>query len=72
MKKRANSASVGSRSFRLGGGQSVQVRVLLARSAQRSIKRTGRLGVRITASARDAAGNTGTARRSLNVRKPLR
>jgi hypothetical protein len=70
--KRANSASVGSRSFRLGGGQSAQVRVLLSRSAQRTIKRNGRLGVRITANARDAAGNAGTARRSLTVRKPLR
>jgi hypothetical protein len=36
------------------------------------VKRRGRLAVRITANARDAAGNAGTARRSLTVRKPLR
>jgi PKD repeat protein len=68
----ARSAAVGSRAFRLAGGQRASVRVLLSRSAQRTVKRRGRLAVRITANARDAAGNAGTARRSLTVRKPLR
>ncbi len=65
----ARSAAVGTRAFRMGGGQRATVRVRLSRSAQRSVKRTGRLPVRITASARDAAGNAGTARRSLTVRR---
>jgi hypothetical protein len=69
LRKRASSASVGSRAFRLGGGQSAQVRVRLSRSAQRTVKRHRRLAVRITATARDAAGNRGTARRTLTVRR---
>jgi len=72
LRKAGARAAVGSRAFRLAGGQRASVRVLLSRSAQRTVKRRGRLAVRITANARDAAGNAGTARRSLTVRKPLR
>jgi hypothetical protein len=71
-KSGASSAAVGSRAFTLGGGQKAQVRVLLSRSAQKTVKRNGRLAVRITASARDAAGNKGTSTRRLTVRKAAR
>jgi hypothetical protein len=68
-KRGASSAAVGSRTFVLAGGQKTQVRVLLSRSAQKTVKRNGKLAVRITAKARDAAGNSGTATKSLTVRK---
>jgi hypothetical protein len=68
-KSGASSAAVGSRTFALGGGQKAQVRVLLSRSAQKQVKRNGRMAVRITARARDAAGNSGTSTRRLTVRK---
>ena len=61
--------SVGAKQFRLAGGQRSQVRVLLSSSAQRKVKNNRRLPVRITASARDAAGNQGVSRRNLTIRK---
>ena len=65
----ARSAAVGSRTFMLAGGDRAQVRVLLSRAARRSVKRRGRLSVRITASVRDAAGNAATAQRTLTIRR---
>jgi PKD repeat protein len=65
----ARSAAVGSRTYRLAGGERARVRVLLSRSAQRKVKRQRRLPVRVSAVTRDAAGNVGTARRSLRIRK---
>jgi PKD repeat protein len=66
---RSGGTSVGSHAFRLGGGQRTTLHVRLSRSAQRTVKRHRRLPVRITATARDAAGNRGTARRTLTVRR---
>jgi YD repeat-containing protein len=65
----ARSSAVGSREFRLAGGERAQIRVLLSRSARRAVKRRGRLAIRITLSVRDAAGNAATARRTLTIRK---
>jgi PKD domain/K319L-like, PKD domain len=56
--------SAGARQFRLAGGQRSQVRVLLSSSARRTVRNRHRLTVRITATARDAAGNQGVSPRS--------
>jgi PKD repeat protein len=69
LRKRSGGGKVGSRAFRLGGGQRTTLHVRLSRSAQRTVRLQRRLPVRITATARDAAGNRGTARRSLTVRR---
>src|SRR3954468_9860763 len=61
--------SVGAKQFRLAGGQRQQVGVLLSSSAQRKVRNHRRLAVRITATARDAAGNQGVSRRNLTIRK---
>lgn len=61
--------SVGARAFRLAGGEKTQVRVLLRSSARRAVKRAHRLTVRITATARDASGNEGVARRTMTIRR---
>jgi hypothetical protein len=61
--------SVGAKQFRLAGGQRQEVRVLLSGSAQRKVRNHRRLSVRITATARDAAGNQGVSRRNLTIRK---
>ena len=43
--------------------------MLLSGSAQRKVRNHRRLTVRITATARDAAGNQGVSRRNLTIRK---
>ncbi len=65
----SKSRSVGARQFRLAGGQRSQLRVLLSRTAQRKVRRQHRLTVRITTTARDAAGNQAVASRTLTIRK---
>jgi PKD repeat protein len=63
------SSAVGGKSFRLGGGQTATVRVQLSRAAQRAVKRHHRLRTKATAVARDAAGNTGTSRATITIKR---
>jgi len=59
----------GGKSFRLGGAQTATLRIHLSRAAQRSVKRHHRLRTKATAVARDAAGNPGTSRALITIRR---
>jgi hypothetical protein len=61
--------SVGAKAFHLGGAQSATLRLHVSRTAQRTIRRNHRLRARATAVARDAAGNAGTSRAVITIKR---
>jgi PKD domain len=61
--------NVGAKAFHLGGAQTASLRLHVARKAQRTIKRHHRLRVGATAVARDAAGNAGTSRAVITIKR---
>jgi PKD repeat protein len=65
----ARSAALGGRTFSLLGGESAKVRVQLSRKNRQAVKRLRRLRAQATAVATDAAGNTGTSRAKLVIRR---
>ena len=60
---------VGAKSFRLGGAQTATLRIHVSRTAQRAVKRHHRLRTKATAVARDAAGNAGTSRAVITIKR---
>jgi PKD repeat protein len=65
----ARSSALGGKALRLGGGQTATVRVKLAKSKQRIVRRQGNLRALATARVRDAAGNAGSATKRLNIKR---
>jgi hypothetical protein len=61
--------AVGAKSFRLGGAQTATLRIHVSRTAQRAVKRHHRLRTEATAVARDAAGNAGTSRAAITIKR---
>jgi hypothetical protein len=61
--------AIGAKSFHLGGAQTATLRIHLSRKAQRSVMRHHRLRTRATAVARDAAGNAGTSRAVITIKR---
>jgi PKD domain len=61
--------NVGAKAFHLGGAQTATLRLHVSRKAQQAIKRHHRLRARATAVARDAAGNAGTARAVITIKR---
>jgi PKD repeat protein len=61
--------TVGAKAFHLGGAQTATLRIHVSRKAQRAIKRHHRLRARATAVTRDAAGNAGTTRAVITIKR---
>jgi PKD repeat protein len=65
----ARSAALGGKALRIGGGQTATLRVKLAKSKQRLVRRNGSIRSLATARVKDAAGNAGTATKRLQIRR---
>jgi PKD repeat protein len=65
----ARSSALGGAEFTAAGGQTAKVAIPLSKKTRRAVKRLRRLKARATAVATDAAGNTGTSRCKLVIRR---
>ena len=65
----ARAATLGGKALRIGGGQTTTLRVKLAKSKQRLVRRNGSIRALATARVRDAAGNAGTATKRLRIKR---
>jgi PKD repeat protein len=65
----ARSTALGGKALRLGGGQTATVRVKLAKSKQRLVRKRGSIRALATARVKDAAGNAGTATKRLKIKR---
>jgi PKD repeat protein len=66
---RASKSALGGKALRLGGGQTATVRVKLAKSKQRIVRKRGSMRTLATARVKDAAGNAGTATKRLKIKR---
>jgi tRNA threonylcarbamoyladenosine modification (KEOPS) complex Pcc1 subunit len=58
---------LGSAHFRIGGGQTKQVAIVISRRGRALVRRLDRLRVRAVVTASDASGNRGTTRARLRL-----
>jgi PKD repeat protein len=65
----ARATALGGKALRVGGGQTATVRVKLAKSKQRLVRRKGSIRALATARVKDAAGNAGTATKRLKIKR---
>jgi hypothetical protein len=65
----ARSAALGGKAFSLAGGKTATVRIHLSKKNQKAVKRLRRMKAQATATATDAAGNTGTARKVVTIKR---
>jgi PKD repeat protein len=66
---RAKGRRLGTKAFSLTGGQATVVTVHLSKKARRAVKQARRLSARAIATATDAAGNKGTTRKVLVIKR---
>ena len=67
--RHARGSSLGGAAFQLGGGQSSTVKIHLSRKNQRLVKQLHKLSTKATATAKDAAGNSGTSSARLTIKR---
>ncbi len=67
--RHARGSSLGGAAFQLGGGQSTTVKIHLSRKNQRLVKQLHKLSTKATATAKDAAGNSGTSSARLTIKR---
>jgi hypothetical protein len=67
--RHARGSSLGGASFQLGGGQSQTVKIHLSRKNQRLVKKLHKLSTQATATAKDAAGNSGISKVRLTIKR---
>lgn len=65
----ARSAALGGKAFSVLGGETVKVSLKLSKANRKAVKKLRRLRAQATATATDAAGNTGTARKRVTIRR---
>jgi hypothetical protein len=65
----ARASALGGKALRVGGGQTATVRVKLAKSKQRIVRRNGSIRALATARVKDAAGNAGSATKRLQIKR---
>ena len=66
---RASASALGGKALRLGGGQTATVRVKLAKSKQRLVRKHRSIRALATATVKDAVGNSGKATKRLKIRR---
>jgi hypothetical protein len=67
--RHARGSSLGGAAFQLGGGQSSTLKIHLSRKNQRLVKQLHKLSTKATATAKDAAGNSGTSSARLTIKR---
>lgn len=65
----ARSAALGGKAFSLAGGQSAKVKIHLSKKNRQAVKRLRRMKAQATARATDAAGNQGTTRKVVTIKR---
>jgi PKD repeat protein len=70
LRTKGNKAKVvGTKKFNIGGSQTAKLKVKLSKSARKTVTRKHRLSTAATAVAKDAAGNTGTAKATVKIKR---
>jgi PKD repeat protein len=65
----AHGSKLGAGAFNIGGGQTAKVKIHLSRKNQRLVKSLRKLRAQATASARDAAGNSGLSKAKVTIKR---
>jgi PKD domain len=65
----AHGSKLGAGAFQIGGGQNATVKIHLSRKNQRLVKKLHRLRAQATATAKDAAGNSGTSSAQVTIKR---
>jgi len=65
----AHGSKIGAGAFNIGGGQTAKVKIHLSRKNQRLVKKLRKLNAQATASAKDAAGNSGLSKARVTIKR---
>jgi hypothetical protein len=65
----AHGSKMGAGAFNIGGGQTAKVKIHLSRKNQRLVRKLRKLGAQATASAKDAAGNSGLSKARVTIKR---
>jgi PKD domain len=65
----AHGSKLGAGAFNIGGGQTAKVKIHLSRKNQRLVRKLHKLGAQATASAKDAAGNSGLSKARVTIKR---
>jgi hypothetical protein len=65
----AHGSKLGAGAFNIGGGQTAKVKIHLSRKNQRLVKKLHKLNAQATASAKDAAGNSGLSKARVTIKR---
>src|SRR4051794_8065998 len=65
----AHGSKLGAGAFNIGGGQTATVKIHLSRKNQRLVKKLRKLNAQATASAKDAAGNSGLSKARVTIKR---
>jgi PKD domain len=65
----AHGSKLGAGAFNIGGGQTATVKIHLSRNNQRLVKKLRKLNAQATATAKDAAGNSGLTKARVTIKR---